>query len=188
MRALTLQALALLMLSVVTDARAHSLKELERLLGDRERYFQVVDKATPDLAMQDADGRSVRIAELRGKVVVLHFIYAGCPDVCPLHAERIAEVQSLVNETPMREHVRFVTITTDPRNDTPDVLRAYGPLHGLKSDNWMFLTIAPDQPEDATRQLAAQFGHTFQKMENEYQLHGIVTGNVNCSVSGGKGY
>lgn len=174
-RGLALPALALSMLSVATDGRAHSLKDLERLLGDKEKYFQAVNEAAPDLAMQDADGRPVRLADLRGKVVVLHFIYAGCPDVCPLHAERIAEVQSMVNETPMREHVRFVTITTDPRNDTPDVLRAYGALHGLKADNWMFLTIGPDQPEDATRQLAARFGHKFQKMENEYQLHGIVT-------------
>lgn len=83
-RGLALPALALSMLSVATDGRAHSLKDLERLLGDKEKYFQAVNEAAPDLAMQDADGRPVRLADPRGKVVVLHFIYAGCPDVCPL--------------------------------------------------------------------------------------------------------
>ena len=89
--------------------------------------------------------------DLRGKVVVLHFVYTNCPDVCPLHAERIAEVQEMVNRTPMRELVQFVTITTDPEHDTPEVMREYGSAHGLNPVNWRFLTSGPDWPEDTTR-------------------------------------
>jgi protein SCO1 len=172
---LTRWALALLLALQPAAVWAHSLKDLETLLGDKEKYFQSVDKAAPDFALRDAVGKPVRLADLRGKVVVLHFIYAGCPDVCPLHADRIAEIQSIVNQTPMKEQLQFVTITTDPRNDTPDVLRAYGERHGLDPVNWVFLTTTPEQPEDATRKLAEQFGHKFMKMEDGYQLHGIVT-------------
>lgn len=156
-------------------AWAHSLKDLETMLGDREKYFQAIDKPAPDFALQDADGKRVGLSDLRGKVIVLHFIYAGCPDICPLHADKIAEVQAMINQTPMREQVRFVTITTDPKNDTPDVLRAYGSQHGLDSANWVFLTTRQDEPEDATRKLAEQFGHKFTKTEDGYQVHGIVT-------------
>ena len=167
--------LALLLVSVPAAAWAHSLKDLETLLGDKEKYFQSVDKAAPGFALEDADGKPVRLSDLRGKVVVLHFIYAGCPDVCPLHADRIAEIQSMVNQTPMKAQVQFVTITTDPKNDTPDVLRAYGEQHRLDPVNWTFLTTGTDQPEDATRKLAERFGHKFMKQDGGYQVHGIVT-------------
>jgi protein SCO1/2 len=170
-----LLALALLLALQLAPAWAHSLKDLETLLGDKEKYFQSVDKAAPDFVLQDADGKSVRLTDLRGKVVVLHFIYAACPDVCPLHADRIAEVQSMVNQTPMKDQVRFVTITTDPKNDTTDVLRAYGEQHRFDPANWIFLTNSAGQPEDATRKLAEEFGHKFTKQEDGYQVHGIVT-------------
>ena len=168
--------LTLLMVVVAAaSASGHSLEDLEALLGDREKFFQPLDKPAPAFALRDASGNAVRLSDLRGKVVVLHFIYARCPDVCPLHAERIAEVQSMVNGTPMREAVRFVTITTDPKNDGPDVMRDYGAAHGLDPVNWTFLTTGPDQPEGATRALAEAYGHKFKKTEDGYQTHGIVT-------------
>lgn len=161
--------------AVAPAASSHSLKDLETMLGDREKYFQPIAKEAPRFSLQDAEGRSFTLLGFQGKVVVLHFIYAGCPDVCPLHADRIAEIQSMVNQTPMKEPVQFVTITTDPKNDTPEVMRNYGPAHGLDPANWLFLTTRPDQPEDATRKLAEQFGHKFRKTEEGYQVHGIVT-------------
>ena len=81
----------------------------------------------------------------------------------------------MVNATPMKGQVVFVTITTDPKRDTPEVLRAYGPAHGLDPVNWMFLTTSQDQPEDATRKLAEAFGHKFTLTDDGYQMHGIVT-------------
>jgi len=167
-------SLALLALNASMVA-AHSLDELEAQLGDREKYFQPIDKEAPDFVLQDAEGHQVSLADLRGKVVVLHFIYTNCPDVCPLHAERIAEIQEMVNRTPMRELVEFVTITTDPANDTPDVMREYGQAHGLDPKNWMFLTSGADLPEDTTRKLAERFGHKFTRTEDGYQIHGVVT-------------
>lgn len=164
-----------LALVAASAASAHSLEDLEAVLGSKERYFQPLDRAAPGFSLEDADGRTVRLADLRGRVVVLHFIYAACPDVCPLHAEKIAEVQAMVNRTPMKVLVRFVSITTDPGRDTADVLRDYGPSHGLDPVNWTFLTTSPDQPEDATRRLAEAFGHKFTKTEKGYQIHSLVT-------------
>lgn len=159
-------------------ASAHSLKdkgELDRLMGDKEKFFQPFEKEAPSFSLQDADGNAVSRTDLRGKVVVLNFIYAGCPDVCPLHAEKIAEIQEMVNQTPMKDRVQFITITTDPKNDTPAVLRDYGPAHGLDPVNWVFLTTTPDQPEDTTRRLAEAHGHKFTKTEDGYQTHSVVT-------------
>ena len=158
-----------------SQAAAHSVQELEGDLSEREKYFQPLeDRRAPGFTLQNADGREVSLEDFRGKVVVLHFIYASCLDVCPLHAERIAEVQAMVNRTPMREMVQFVTVTTDPVNDTPELLRAYGPAHGLDPANWVFLTSGPRRPE-ATRELVERFGHKFTVIEGGAQVHSVVT-------------
>src|SRR3546814_17838207 len=82
------------------------------MLGDREKYFQPMDRKAPVFTLRTAEGKAISLADLRGNVVVLHFIYASCPDVCPLHADRLAEVQDMVNRPPMKEQVRLVTITS----------------------------------------------------------------------------
>jgi protein SCO1/2 len=158
-----------------STAAAHSLEELQTRLGEREKYFQPINEQAPEFMLEDALGHEVGLEDFRDKVVVLHFVYTSCPDVCPLHAERIAEIQEMVNRTPMREQVRFVTITTDPQHDTPDVMRDYGPAHGLDPVNWVFLTSGPDRPEDTTRKLAERFGHKFTLTDDGYQMHGVVT-------------
>ncbi|MER9580928.1 SCO family protein [Mesorhizobium sp. M0276] len=168
-------ALAAVIFGHVHGAQAHSLDDVDALLKSDEKYFQQIDKPTPDFTLRTADGRVVRLADLRGKVVVLHFIYTSCTDVCPLHAEKVAEIQKMVNGTPMKDQVTFVSITTDPTRDTPDVLRNYGPTHGLDPVNWLFLTTTQDQPEDTTRNLAEAFGHKFTKTDDGIQAHGIVT-------------
>lgn len=153
----------------------HPGADLDRLMGSKEKFFQVKDKPAPKFSLRDAAGQNVKLANFRGQVVILNFVYTGCPDVCPLHAEKIAEIQSMVNRTPMKHRVRFLTITTDPENDTPDVLREYGPARGLDSVNWTFLTTRLDQSADWTRRLAKAYGHKFIKVEGGYQIHGVVS-------------
>lgn len=170
-----LLAVMALVAAPASIARADSLEEVETMLDDKEKYFQPIDKPAPDFALQTADGREVSLSDLRGKVVVLHFVYTSCPDVCPLHAEKIAEVQKLVAATPMKDRLAFVTVTTDPSRDTAEVMRDYGPTHGLDPANWVFLTTMPGEPEEATRKLAEMFGHKFTKTADGYQMHGIVT-------------
>lgn len=171
---LALLAVAALFVSLA-PAAAHSLEEVDHELRDKEQYFQPVDSEAPGFTLQDADGRVIGLEALRGKVVVLNFVYTNCPDVCPLHAERIAEIQKMINETPMKEMVEFVTITTDPRHDAGPVLRDYGKAHGLDPQNWIFLTSAPDKPEDSTRKIAEAYGLKFTEGEDGMQMHGIVT-------------
>lgn len=164
----------LLVAVAASTASAHSLENLESRLGEKEKYFQPIDKDAPGFELQDADGRTVRLADFQDKVVVLHFIYTNCPDVCPLHAERIALIQEMINQTPMREQVQFVTVTSDPKRDTPEVMRAYGTAHGLDAANWVFLTSGPDRLA-VTRELVEKFGHKFTEVEGGYQVHGVVT-------------
>jgi protein SCO1/2 len=158
---------------MATAATAHSLKELEDQLTAKEPYIQVVNRPAPGFALYDADGRMVSLDDFHGKVVVLYFIYASCPDVCPLQSEKLAGIQKMINSTPMRDLVEFVAITTDPEHDTPDVLKAYGPAHRLDPANWIFLTSGADAK--TTRELAAAYGLLFTPEAGGSQMHGVVT-------------
>lgn len=161
--------------ALITPVLAHSLDEVDQNLRDNERYFQPMDSPAPAFTLQDSDGHVISLADLRGKVVVLNFIYTNCPDVCPLHTERMAQIQSMVNLTPMKAMVEFVTITTDPKHDTAQVLRDYGSAHGIDPVNWILLTAGPDQPEESTRKLAEAYGLKFVAEDDGMQMHGIVT-------------
>tara|TARA_R110000787_G_scaffold89257_2_gene189055 strand:- start:1017 stop:1709 length:693 start_codon:yes stop_codon:yes gene_type:complete len=149
--------------------------DLDEVLGSKDEYFQAIDKPAPHFVLRDTRGAAVMLDAFSDKVVILHFVYAGCPDVCPLHAEKLAEVQAMINQSPMKDMVQFISVTTDPANDTPEVLEAYGPAHGLDPANWTFLTTRPEQSEDGTRTLAEAFGHRFAKTDDGYQTHGVVT-------------
>ncbi|WP_119390694.1 SCO family protein [Taklimakanibacter lacteus] len=173
-RALLATVLAALAFAAPASAH-HPGTNLDEVMGDKEKYFQAIDKPAPSFELADAEGRRVRLSDFADKIVVLHFIYASCPDVCPLHAEKIAEIQTLIKDTPMKGMVQFVTITTDPANDTAEVMKGYGPAHGLDSSNWIFLTKQAGQPEDVTRKLAGEYGLKFVKTEDGLQMHGMVT-------------
>jgi protein SCO1 len=167
--------IALLLVRVAPPATAHSLKELEDQLSTSDQYFQPVDRAAPPFELVDAEGRPVRMADLLGKVIVLNFIYATCGDVCPLHSAVIAQLQKKINETPMKNDVAFVSITTDPAHDRGAVLTEYGSAQGLDPVNWTFLTSPPEAPEDSTRQLAKAYGLEFTETADGAQMHGLVT-------------
>ena len=173
----TLIFLAAAALALASPALAnHPGDNLDEAMASREVYFQAIDvPSAPSFELVDADGNVVRLADFSDKIVVLNFIFASCADVCPLHSDLIADIQKMVNATPMKDMVQFLTITTDPAKDTPVVLQAYGPSHGLDPYNWMFLTTLPDQPEDATRKLSETYNVRFEPLDDGQQMHGVVT-------------
>lgn len=153
----------------------HPGASIDEAMDAREKYFESVDQSAPLATLTGPNGQSISLRDLRDRVVILHFIYTTCTDVCPLHTEKLAEVQSLLQGTPMEDRVYFVSISTDPSRDTPDILRAYGNARGMEDSNWVPLTTAPDQPENTTRELAKAFGHEFRKESSFHQAHGVVT-------------
>lgn len=168
-------ALVVVLLLAALPAYGHSLRSLERDLLKREPFVSFPKTETepfPEFALEDADGHPVTLASLRGKVVVLNFIYASCADVCPLHSELIAKIQKDVAVGHMADRVAFVSITVDPERDTPAVMRSYGGQHGLDARNWAFLTSA--EP-DATRALAEAVGQKFTREADGEFTHSIVT-------------
>lgn len=154
----------------------HPGEDLDARMMEKEKFFQIIDEPqAPPFHLQDAGGKIVRLSDFEDKITVMHFVYANCPDICPLHAEKMAAIQSSINSTPMKDMVQFISITTDPKNDIPDVLRDYAEWHGLDPINWMFLTKRTEQDEDATRKLAKDYGLEFTMTKDSgTMVHGAV--------------
>jgi len=91
----------------------------------------------PDLTL--TDGRTaapLTLSSLRGKVVVLTFLYTRCPDVCPLTAETFRVTQRDLGDR--AGDVVFVAVSTDPDGDTPQAVQAFSRAHGLER-GWHYL-------------------------------------------------
>lgn len=90
----------------------------------------------PDFLLNDQHGRPLRLADLRGKVVVLTFLYAACPDVCPLIAARLRQAREGLGAA--GEQVVLLAISVDPERDRSEVVQRYS--QGLSLDQgWHYL-------------------------------------------------
>ena len=91
----------------------------------------------PDFSFVERSGRTVTLADLRGKVWIANFIYTHCTDTCPLQSARLATLQ---DDFAGERDLRLVSITVDPARDTPKVLAKYAARFGADPDRWWFLT------------------------------------------------
>ena len=99
----------------------------------------------PEFRLTAQDGSTVSTADLKGKVWVANFIFTRCAGPCPLMTSRMAQLnQSLGSKV---KDVELITITVDPENDTPEVLKAYSEKVG-GSSRWRFLTGPKDEVEN----------------------------------------
>ncbi|KAB2916395.1 MAG: SCO family protein [Hyphomicrobiaceae bacterium] len=150
----------------------HTLKQREEALRYRENYLELTERPAPAFTLKDADDRTVGLDDFRGKVVILNFVFATCTDVCPLHSDLIADIQKRMKS--LRDKVQFISVTTHPEFDTPEILKPYGEVHGLDTANWTFLTSGPERPTE-TRELAERYGLKFTPVGNGQFVHGVVT-------------
>jgi len=124
----------------------------------------------PPFVLTSQDGKQVALADLRGKVVAVAFIYTSCPDICPLLTDKMARVQDKLGAA-FGAKVAFVSITLDPERDTPEVLKDYAQFWAAKLDGWSFLTGSLEAVRDVTR----RYGVFFAKKEDGSVEHSQLT-------------
>jgi protein SCO1/2 len=76
-----------------------------------------------DFRLQDAEGRTVQLADFKGRCLLLFFGFTQCPDVCPTALARAANVMQRLG--PQASRLQVIFITVDPERDSPAVLREY---------------------------------------------------------------
>jgi len=142
----------------IVEAAGHALRQDTVTRGATP--YREVGENLPDFALYDQDGRVVQATQLRGRQVVLNFIFSRCPDakMCPATVAKMTRLQALAREAGVVD-LELVSISLDPEYDTPGVLRDYADSRGIDTSNYRFLT----GPERAIKDMLAQLGVlTFQ--------------------------
>ena len=124
----------------------------------------------PDFALTSQDGAPVKLADYRGKVVAVTFIFTLCADTCPVLTPMMSFVQDQLGSD-FGEKICFVSITIDPERDTPEVLKEYAHAFGANLSGWSFLTGPPEAIRDVTR----HYGVFAAKAENGNIDHTFLT-------------
>ena len=97
----------------------------------------------PDLTFTGSDGKPLKLADLRGQAFVFTFMFTRCPlpEYCPLLATKFKAMQAaLLAEPPASKNWRLLSLTIDPKNDTPEAMAKYGQLHGANPTHWQLAT------------------------------------------------
>jgi protein SCO1/2 len=108
-----------------------------------------------DFELRDPQGSTRRLADFRGKAVVVFFGYTQCPDVCPTTLASLAEAMKQLG--PDADRVQVLFITVDPERDTPALLAQYLPAFDPR-----FLGLYGDA--EATARTAKEFKIIYQKV------------------------
>jgi protein SCO1/2 len=97
----------------------------------------------PDFRLTDQAGRTVALSDLRGKAVVLTFMYTNCTDFCPLTAEKLRQTLDRLGRDASR--VEMVAVSVDPERDDQRAVQAFTAQHRLPEANWHYLIGRADQ-------------------------------------------
>jgi protein SCO1 len=131
----------------------------------------------PDITVINQNGNSISLRQFRGKPLLLTFIYTRCPfpDYCLRMSANFAKVLRQLQENPaVFNQAQLLSISIDPENDKPAVLRAYGESYVGRTDpkfeHWQFASGSPDE----VRKAADFFGLAYNQKDGQI-VHGLQT-------------
>jgi protein SCO1/2 len=127
----------------------------------------------PGFTLTSQDGALISLADLRGKVVAVTFIFTLCTATCPVLTPMMSLVQGQLGSD-FDNKVVFASVTVDPERDTPEMLKLYAQMYGADVAGWSFLTGPPPVIADLTR----RYGVFASKNANGDIEHSFLTSIV----------
>ena len=86
-------------------------------------------RQAPAIELRNYSGQRVSLAQYRGRAVFVTFLYANCPDVCPLIASNLRVALKLLG--PRASRAQLIAVSVDPRGDTPAAVHHFLAAHEL---------------------------------------------------------
>ena len=100
----------------------------------------------PAFTLKDTAGKTVRLSDYQGRVVLLAFIFTTCPSVCPLISQQMSILQDgLKKEGAFGAKAGMLSVTVDPQTDTAAVLANYAQKYKADPSGWRFLRETPER-------------------------------------------
>ncbi len=130
-------------------------------IGEKPKLL-AIGKVADDFALTTQEGKTLRLSDLRGKFVVLTFIYTRCPlpDFCPLVDRKFAELANKIgSETKLGAKTRLLSISFDPEHDTTEILSRHARTLGAVPPFWTFAVASHDELSKAAP-LGLMYGPT----------------------------
>lgn len=129
----------------------------------------------PNLPVVTQDGKEVRFYDdlIKGKIVVISFIFTRCTDLCPITTARLAQIEDKLGDAVGRD-IFFYSISVDPVHDTPEKLKTYADAFGA-GPGWRFLTGKLDDIRAINRRLGERMV-SLSDHRNEIVLGNDATG------------
>jgi len=129
--------------------------------------------AAPDFTLTSQDRAPVSLADFRGRVVAVTFIFTRCTATCPVLTPLMSLVQDRLGRD-FASKIVFASITVDPEHDTPEMLKLYAQMYGADLGGWSFLTGPPPVIADLSR----RYGVYAVKDANGEVEHSFLTSIV----------
>lgn len=107
---------------------------IKSLSMDSGSELKVISQVQP-FTLSNQMGETFTLNELVGTPWLSNIIFTRCPTICPKITQTIADL--LPN---LPKSLNFVTLTTDPVHDTPEVLKKFAQLNRAETNRWHFLT------------------------------------------------
>jgi protein SCO1/2 len=118
-----------------------------------------IGRQVGDYTLRDTAGRTLRLSELRGKPLVVSFVYTGCFKVCPTATRFLAQAVKQAERDLGAGSFRVATIGFNLPYDTPQAMAEFARKQGVDSPHWLFLS--PDA--GSVEALAAEFGFRYER-------------------------
>jgi protein SCO1 len=130
----------------------------------------------PNVPVVDQDGKTLNFYDdvIKGKIVVISFIFTSCTDLCPLTTARIAQVVDKLGDKVGRD-VFFVSLSVDPEHDTPEKMKLFADAFEAPA-GWKFLTGKPEDMKAITYKLGDR-SRDLSEHRNEIVLGNDRTGD-----------
>lgn len=136
----------------------------------------------PKFLLTNQDNKQVSNATYAGKVYVLEFFFSTCPTICPKMNANLKTVQAAFAGN---NNFGIASITINPENDTPEVLKKHAEGLEIKSDNWHFLTGKKDYIYEIANKGFNMYAGENSKANGGFEHSGMFAlidknGNIRC--------
>ena len=142
-------------------------KQQEPVMGTREEILKrseaAIGKNISNYKLVNQNGNHLQFRSLRGKVILMNFIYLDCPDMCILMALSLKKFMEKVDPA-LKDDFIVLSVSFDPKDNTPEKLKDYASDFTDDFSNWHFTTT----DEYTIRAMVDELGFSFEQKGEEF--------------------
>lgn len=148
------------------DHSQHAAPTKEIQVYENGRVIELEQEA-PIINLTDQDGKTVTNESLKGKAVLINFIYTNCDESCPIMVHKFMDIAKEMKDD-LGKNLLLLSITMDPERDSVEALKAYSEKMKADTSYWSFVT----GDKDVVAKTLKDFNFFYQKNEDGGFGHG----------------